>query len=292
MNIIITDSGLGGLDVAARLFEWMNNRSEPLYGLIIFANALPETGHGYNKMKTEQAKITIFDEALAGFNRYFNPDIIGIACNTLSVLAPKTPFSKRFEFKLKNIIDCSVDSFVRQYQPKQEVIIVFGTETTISSSVYQKKMIKAGISEKKLIARKCPHLASEIELNHKSKKTQDTVANCVSGAIRYVTDRNARIFIYLACSHYGYVSDLFHRSFVNNGCTDFEIINPNDYLLDSLKNIVLERLCEVIGKPKIEVYSRCEILAEEIESISELLVPISGKTVEALAGYNLKEDLF
>lgn len=57
ITVLVTDSGLGGLSVCADIEA--RARRSGLYRQIriIFANALPESNRGYNKMKTTAEKV-------------------------------------------------------------------------------------------------------------------------------------------------------------------------------------------------------------------------------------------
>jgi len=95
ITVVITDSGLGGLsvmdDVARKLkisgcFKKVN---------LIFANALFNANTGYNALQTRAEKINQFSNVLTGIEQHFKPDVILIACNTLSVLYKETEFFKK-----------------------------------------------------------------------------------------------------------------------------------------------------------------------------------------------------
>lgn len=53
-------------------------------------------------------RVRVFDRALGAMLR-FQPDRILIACNTLSALYPKTPFSKHSPVPVTDIIDFGVE---------------------------------------------------------------------------------------------------------------------------------------------------------------------------------------
>ena len=298
LKIVITDSGLGGLDVAARLLEKINAIKLGKYVEIIFVNALPETHGGYNKIPDLKTKINIFNNVLFGIENHFTPLLIGIACNTLSAITSSTNFYESYRTKLVNIIDLGVRSFKSVYGDSiKRPVIVFGTETTILSKVYQNKLMNLGFSENLIIAEICSQLASEIELDHTSSKTREIIKNCVLRAIKNLSKKQKdKLFVILACTHYGYVADIFKEIFANTGHKKPELFNPNDYLVDELFTF-----CEKVGSSikknskggaDIKVYSRCEILVDEIESISKLIQPYSPSTVLALNNYVQKKDLF
>lgn len=297
MMIVITDSGLGGLVVAAKLFEWLNEADKIPPIDIIFANALLEPRHGYNTMPDTGSKIRIFNKVLYGIKKNFDPHLIGIACNTLSAILPETQFFNNHKSMLVSIIDISIQNYLQMENDVfNSPIIIFGTETTILSRAYKNSFIKAGISRQLIIQEICSQLASEIENDYQSRQTQRIIENCVENAIRKIEDKNKKIHIYLACTHYGYVAHLFVDCLKKAGCRNLRLIDPNDYLIQAMKDEINKLFLTMdradSGKAEISVFSRCQILPEEISSISKLLIPVSTQIVEALKRYEIKEDLF
>ncbi len=296
-KIVITDSGLGGLDVAAKLYEKLIKDKNAAPVEIIFVNALPETNHGYNKLPDPDSKASVFNKVLFGINKFYSPDIIGIACNTLSAIAHLTEYYKSFSNHLVNIIDIGVSRFIDS-RPwfKNSNILIFGTETTIDSSEYQNRLSKYGAEEDSIIAQRCPNLASEIERSFQSKKTDSIIQECVSSALSNIKQKNKKMYCILGCTHYGYAGNQFKNYLTQAGIADIELINPNDYLVDDiLSRIDLlppEKNKEENARPSIEIISKCKILPEEIESISKLLNSVSPQTISALQSYKLEEKLF
>ena len=82
-RILVTDSGLGGMaifaDIAARL------KRDPIFSrtAMTYFNSWPEQNRGYNALEGMDERVRVFDRALAGMKSY-RPDLIFIACNTLS----------------------------------------------------------------------------------------------------------------------------------------------------------------------------------------------------------------
>src|SRR5436305_7989338 len=89
MHILITDSGVGGLSVVAYAEQFVRTRgfTEPVR--LTFANAAPANDYGYNSMPSREAKVETFDRFLRNVSARFSPDLIYVACNTLSVFLPE-----------------------------------------------------------------------------------------------------------------------------------------------------------------------------------------------------------
>ena len=94
VTVAVTDSGLGGLSIMADAVERM--RESKIFQKVnfIFFNALFSNKGGFNSLKTRKEKIQIFDSALKSLENNYNPDLILIGCNTLSVIYDDTSFSK------------------------------------------------------------------------------------------------------------------------------------------------------------------------------------------------------
>jgi hypothetical protein len=89
ITILVTDSGLGGLSVAADVAARLPESGVFEKARIVFYNALFHNS-GYNNLKTDAEKVRIFNAVLKAMNRRYHPDLL-IACNTLSVVYEKTP---------------------------------------------------------------------------------------------------------------------------------------------------------------------------------------------------------
>ncbi len=295
VTIAITDSGLGGLSVAAEVFETILKIPDIPPTEIAFVNALPEAGKGYNTMKNVVEKIETFNDVLFGIQKHFNPALIGIACNTLSALVNKTQFFEGNGNSILNIIDLALEIFSEKGGANSKVI-VFGTETTIESEDYARGLLKMNFSEEQIISISCPRLASEIELNYKSTSTKEIVEKCVKKALAGIC-KNEKVFVLLGCTHYPYVRQSFEYFFELNGVENFEIVNPNKAMVDKIVSFYKDNFLSR-GKKKntaqaeIKVYSKAEILPEEIESVSALLGTSSPATANALKNYIRQRDLF
>ncbi len=85
VTIVVTDSGLGGLSVVADLASRLPASGIVRSARIVFVNALLDDAIGYNDLRDEADKVRVFDAALAAMESRFRPDLILVACNTLSV---------------------------------------------------------------------------------------------------------------------------------------------------------------------------------------------------------------
>lgn len=292
-RIILTDSGFGGLSIAASLYEKVKHDALD----IIFVNVLPHPGQGYNTMPDTATQIAVFNKALQGIERHFDPGMIGIACNTLSAIVKDTQYFLSHPNQIMNIIDLTIRQMVGKIKDlSNRYIIIFGTETTIRSGIYQRSLQEAGIPTKYIIPIICSGLASEIELDYNGRATKQIVNDCFTRVKAKIRDVSRKQYFLLACTHYGYISDYFATTAMQSGLTDFEIIDPNNYMISTLlaHHSADHKSAENTSSSKasIAVYSGCTVLKQEVDSISKLIRPVSQQTAIALQKYKVIEDLF
>lgn len=295
-RLVITDSGLGGLSVVATLYEKLKNLhlDNPLD--LIFVNALPETGKGYNKMPDITSKIHVFNEVLTGIYKRFEPQLIGIACNTLSVITDQTDYYHHHKDQLLGIVNSGVKSFLNSKQINLPYyVIVFGTETTIELDTHRRLMTDAGLSEDAIIPQVCSGLASAIEDNPQSPETRRIIEESVKEALNKCESPVKQIYAYLACTHYGYVRNIFEESIKKEGFTNCEAFDPNQSMVEKI--IDLLKLPSPVSFStesmiRLSIYSRCTILEREVESITHLLSKYSPHTTRVLTEYKKVPDLF
>ena len=172
MRIVITDSGLGGLSVVAELERQLNKN--PIYkeAELIFFNSLYSSEYGYNSITDFSEKVKVFNNALNSIETKYNPDLILIACNTLSVVFPHTDFAQNSKIEVKGILDSGVALFSDSIKNNEDKIILFGTPTTIISDVYKNKLVELGVKESQIVNQACPDLETEIQNNPSGIETK------------------------------------------------------------------------------------------------------------------------
>ncbi|MEE9431999.1 MAG: aspartate/glutamate racemase family protein [Melioribacteraceae bacterium] len=288
-RIIVTDSGLGGLSVHALLDKYLRSLKSIPDVEIIFFNSVAEHNLGYNVMKTESRKLKVFNNALASMLS-FNPDIILIACNTLSVLYSGTQISKSPSIPIISIIDLGVEMILESIsQNTKERIIIFGTDTTIKSNKHKLQLIESNVKENKIIIKACKDLESEIQINSNSKRVSELIDICASEALRNITDDVESLIVVLACTHYGYSLPLFQKNLSKKFKGKIKILNPNEKMGSSIEIGNTNSSSPTITN---KVISRVDISKEEMGSIGLLLKKDSQSVAEALENYILDVNLF
>lgn len=290
-RIVVTDSGLGGLSVLAEL-EYQLSKSDTFQNVeLIFFNALYSKNLGYNEMESNEEKARVFNKALYSVQNNYKPDIILIACNTLSVIYSLTEFSDKSKTKVEGIVEAGVKLFFDNLKNEDDsLIILFGTPTTIESKLHRYLLIEKGIDGHRIINQSCPMLESEIQDDPNSCKVLELINQFVNEASKKITQENKKVFAGLCCTHYGYSLDLFEKVLTEKLGQNIEILNPNSKIVTSLMEERSEKVNNTIIS--VEVVSQVEIYEHEKLALSKILGNNSPFTVEAIENYNLKPNLF
>ena len=304
-RIVITDSGLGGLSICAALEQGLR-QSAPARGVrLIYVNAWPFEDHGYNDLPDEKARARVFDAALARMAS-MRPDRILIACNTLSILYPRTAFSLRPVLPIHGILDAGVDLFVDQLsRDPDSSIVLIGTRTTIESGAHKARLEQRGIDPRRIAAVSCHGLAGAIERDVDGPRTAELIADCAARAAGDAPP-GGTLFLGLCCTHYGYIAGRLMDAVAKLTPRRAHALDPNVRLTDGL-------LADTVftgnaghaqaagsgtsagggaGSVSVELVSKVGLSETTRTSISHLIAPVSPATASALLSYALVPDLF
>lgn len=296
VTILVTDSGLGGLSVAADLASRLPESGVFKNARIVFFNALFHNRSGYNSLKSEAEKIRIFNIALETMAKKYHPDVLLIACNTLSVIYDKTPFARTAKFPVIGIVETGVDKIASEFDRQlNATAIIFATVTTIAANSHKNQLIERGYPPNQIIGQACHRLAGSIERGYDSEETIKYIEQFVAEALYQVKSDNWRtgapIFASLNCTHYGYSIQQFRDVFAAAGYPDIVIIDPNPKMADFLfEPSKLHRFPET--HITIEIVSKTEITPDKMASLGSLLDLTSPETADALYNYQFDPDLF
>jgi glutamate racemase len=289
MHILMTDSGVGGLSVVAyaERFVRMHGLSEPVR--LTFANAAPANDYGYNSMPTPEEKLATFDRFLRNVAERFAPDSIYVACNTLSVLLPDTPYFANAPIAVHGIVETAAGLLLRALEADpRSVAMIFATQTTTDAGTYPRLLAGRGVDPSRIVSQACPGLADTISEDREGTKTGAEIGGWVAAAIDKMRDGRAPVVACLACTHYGYRKDLFAAAFEDAGIPA-TVVNPNESAVDDL-----------FGQPpegphrdaEVRFVTRYAIPAATVEALTYFLTPISPRTVAAMQNFEHIPDLF
>jgi len=294
-TILVTDSGLGGLSVFARMAAHLEKSSPWQNVAMVYFNAWPEQYKGYNHFKNMDQRADVFNNALYAMEK-FNPDMILIACNTLSIIYPFTRFSREQKTKVSGIVDHGVQLIRKNLlsDPDSQVII-FGTPTTIDERSHQRKLVEMGIDSDRIINQGCVNLAGKIERNPFSPDVSTMIDTNVSEAVAKINKSKGTINAALCCTHFGYCRELFQAALSKHIKQDIKILNPNQRMADhAMIDPDRTHVSSPDFSPNIDmkIISRVFWEPERIDAYVRLLKDVSPKVVKTLAEYEWNQNLF
>jgi glutamate racemase len=293
MHILITDSGVGGLSVVAYAERFLRTHGfvEPVQ--LTFANAAPENDYGYNSMPARKEKTETFDRFLRNVTDRFAPDSIYVACNTLSVLLPDTPYFANAAIPVKGIVDTGAQLLLTELESDpRSVALIFGTPTTIEAGTYPRILQEQGVAPSRIVSQACPGLADVISEDRAGDRTAAEIRRWVGVATERLEARDARCLAYLACTHYGYRAELFAAAFSDAGL-EAKVLNPNERAVDDLFGSRFG-IRDAVPQPDVDVafVTRYRIPAATQETLTWFLSAISPRTVAAMRNFTHLPDLF
>jgi glutamate racemase len=292
VTIVVTDSGLGGLSVAADLAARLPVSGIVRSARVVFVNAEPDVAFGYNDMKLEADKARVFDAALAAMEARYKPDLILIACNTLSVVYPGTAHAKRGGTETAEIVGLGADFIHKELAAKPDATaLVFATKTTIESGAHKKLLVGKGVPADHVVGEACPRLAGAIERGVASEETAAYVKKFVAEALEKRPAKTGPIIASLNCTHYGYVKPLWEQAFAAAGYPGVKVLDPNPLMTDLvLKEGGAKRFPSTAVT--VEVVSKVPIDEATRKNLGALLRAVSPETADALARYRHDPALF
>ena len=297
-TILVTDSGLGGLSVFTDIAAGLAKASLWPRVSMIYFNAWPEQTRGYNHQPDMVAKARVFNNALEAMNAY-EPDMILIACNTLSVIYPFTEFSRTSAIPVTGIVDHGIEMIAQALESEPEsCVIIFGTPTTADAGSHALGLIKKGIEKQRIISQGCVDLAGKIERNPFGHEVEQRVRENVAQAVQRCDKKFTKVFAALCCTHFGYCKDLFEKHLkqqitagqANDHKIYFEILNPNERMAQNV--LAPEQEKPFKADIDMQIVSRVEWEASRIDAYEQLLQSKSQPVVLALKQYELNAELF
>ena len=303
-HIVITDSGLGGLSICAALEQGLRLADPPRPVRLTYVNAWPFEDRGYNDLPDEAARAGVFDAALARMAE-MQPGRILIACNTLSILYPRTAFSRRPPVTVQGIVDAGVDLFAARLagDPASSIVLV-GTRTTIESGVHKARLEQRGIASRRIAAVSCHGLAGAIERDVDGPRTAELAAACMGRAAE-AAPPGGTVLLGLCCTHYGYVAVRLTDLVARQTSRPVLALDPNRQLTSCLlaDTAFFEDSggvappsvapgASAAGAVSVELVSKVVLSDLARTGIARLVAPVSAATAGALLSYALVPDLF
>jgi glutamate racemase len=200
----IFDSGVGGLTVMHEILKLLPNED-----IIYYA----DTAHTPYGNKSKEC-ISCFADKIINFLISCDIKLLVVACNTVSANYHDIMIQK-FQIPIVEVITSGIDVAVRESYNK--IIGIIGTESTISSHMYQRNILMIN-NKAKLFTCMCPllvPLAEEGWINNKA--AYDVIKIYLQ---KFITCNRIEALI-LACTHYPLFIDVIKKTFDN-----IKIIDP------------------------------------------------------------------
>jgi len=259
---------------------------------LTFVNAAPANDYGYNAMPSRAAKLEAFDRFLATVTERYAPDLVYVACNTLSVLLPDTPFTHKTAIPIKGIVDTGVESLVRELVRRpRSTAMIFATKTTIDSGAYARSLEERGVAAARIVAQACPGLADTISEDREGARARAAIAQWVRAAIDRMPDATAPVVACLACTHYGYRKELFADALDDAG-VDATVVDPNECAVDELFAQSEDASRPRWRAARVELVTRYALPEATREALTTFLDDISPRVVAAIQSFTHHPELF
>lgn len=292
VTIAVTDSGLGGLSVTADAVNKMKKHKVFSNADFLFFSSLFSNSGGYNSLPSREEKIRVFNSALHSLEKNYTPDIILIACNTLSVLYSDTDFARTTATPVIGIVSAGVDMIAEKLKANPEAgVIIFGTQTTVEEGTHKAQLLEKGFLSDRIITQSCPDLVPYIERGYDSDETEMLILAYVDESLQKARNGVYPLYVSFNCTHYGYSLKLWKDAFHSLGVKPHAYLNPNLIVANILFQPGFRNRYSSTNI-SVKVVSMVKIGPEKRASIGKYLAEISPETASALQNYELKPDLF
>ncbi len=292
VTIVVTDSGLGGLSVVADLVARLPESGIARSARVVFVNALLDDAIGYNDLKDEADKVRVFDAALAAMESRYRPDLVLVACNTLSVFYEKTEHARKGSTETVSIVPMGAELIERTMKETPDATaLIFATKGTIDSGAHRRLLLGNGVSDARIVGQPCPKLTGAIERGAHSEETAGRIRGFVEEAIGRLPEKKGPLVVSLNCTHFGYARPIWEETFEKLGYPGVKVLDPNSLMTDLvLREGGTKHYPET--KVTVEVVSKTPITPEVKAALGALLRTTSPATADALEKYTHAADLF
>ncbi|MCK5845201.1 MAG: aspartate/glutamate racemase family protein [Victivallales bacterium] len=290
IKILVTDSGLGGLSVAAELFERIKSERCFEKAELIFFNCRPSDASGYDQLGNNDLRAKVFSDALYAMCERFEPDIIMIACNTLSAVYDMGDFSRLPPVPVIGIIEDGTAEIADLMNAKPNLrMALFGTPTTVSSGIHEKILVECGMAPERVYYQDCLSLPNAIDRGARSLEVEGMVETFMVEAAQKAG--NAKFAAALLCTHFGYSMPLFVEAAKRYGNFSGDFVNPNSAMVDSFLRKYEGGRCEKVDA-SIECFTHSTISSATREAMRPLISEISRDVAVALLNCVHSPDMF
>ncbi|HSL21443.1 MAG TPA: aspartate/glutamate racemase family protein [Vicinamibacterales bacterium] len=292
MHLVITDSGLGGLSICAALEKTLRETQPTRDVRMTYVNAWPEEGRGYNDLPDPAARARVFDRALSAMAG-MKPDLLLVACNTLSILYELTEFRRTTGITVRGIIDPGVDLFHEALTAEPDsAVVLLGTRTTIESGVHRERLLGRSVPPDRVAAVSCHGLATAIEHGPTSAAVDELIDTYAERAAAIVP-AGEPVYAGLCCTHYSMVADRISAALARKTGRLVGPLDPNERLVrDVATRLTGSARGDGVGSVQVEVISKVGLDEGQRDGVSRAIEAVSPATAAALRHYRRLPELF
>jgi glutamate racemase len=222
----------------------------------------------------------------------YDPDIILVACNTLSVLIPDTAFARSSSVPVVGIVANGVEQ-IAQHLRDQPLArnIIFATQTTVDEGTHKNLLLAQGVENDQIVTQACPQLTQYIEQGYDSPYTEMLIDAYVDEALTGMDRGSGPLTVSFNCTHFGYSLEFWKQAFASRGVEVAAFLDPNMQMIDFLLPAALQQRYPQ-SKVTVKAVSMIDIPQVSRDSIGRYLQAISPATEAALRNFELNPDLF
>ena len=290
MRIGITDSGVGGLSVCAEVEAGLRESPCGRNLEILYLNAALQDDYSYNAMPARETKLEAFDRFLQNVRNRYRPDVLFIACNSLSALFQDPFFDSHRNIPIEGIVEAGTAQLQRALDAAPESgFIVFATPTTVEEGTYGQFLLQQGASEKQVVEQACPGLPDAISNDFSGTQSRKLLRRFVADAFSRFETAPAQIQAFLGCTHYGYQARVF-AGLLAARAEEVRVLNPNRAAASDILGQIEPALGS--GKARYRFITPYAIPAKPLGSLSYYLGERAPATVAALKEFEIDAELY
>jgi glutamate racemase len=235
---------------------------------------------------TTKKQVEIFNRVLVSIKNKYNPDIIAIACNTLSVVYYQTNFYKNDKTKVLDIINIG-KSIISQVQ--NQTIIEVAMPTTINSKVYDEQ------TKNRIAVPSDVMLPDAIENAYLDKINK--MINKIFVVAKYKLNEkaipNKDLSLFLGCTHFPLIKSRFMDVAKKAGLDIQNVLDPNKAFAQwAFKESLFIEDIPKTQDISTQVISRMPLKETEVSNVALLIRKTSYELAGALKNYSLDKELF
>lgn len=274
MRIGVCDSGLGGLDIAARLYRKGGT------GELLYFNVWPDPNRGFGKMPPEE-RVCVWEKAFESLLAH-KLDLLIIGCNTLSIVHRRSRSFGSGKVPVLDIVDAAVSVTGDHLRANPEKnLLILGTAETVNSNCYKNILVEEGISPARIAGVPCPGVATAIEKDPAGNEVRELIASFAGEAKKLLGEDLTNFALGLCCTHFGYVPELWKEYFSPDA-----LLDPNERILEKTA------FPEGEGGIKVKVLSKIPIPESKIEGMQPFFAERAPALADSLRNYEFVPNLF